>query len=94
MDFYTELTVSEFARTAFADDGQAAVVHLREGTWTHLDRTAGKFWQLLTEGVPIDEALTSLGATFGVPAEVLRADFEVCIKNLVKEGLLEADSKE
>ena len=87
------LRPSTHARTAYADDGQATVLELKQNTWTHLDATAAMLWRQLGEGKTISDGIQALSEHFGVSVEQLETDFEPAIQLLRTEKLLE-NSKE
>ena len=70
-------------------DGESVLLNLDSESYFGLDEVGTRIWAVLTQAPSIQEAYEALLAQYDVPPELLRADMEELIGQLVDNGLLE-----
>ena len=73
-------------------EGESVLLNLDSKHSFALDEVGTRLWAVLTAAPSIQEAYEALLAQFDVPPEVLRADMEAWIGQLLENGLLELAS--
>jgi Coenzyme PQQ synthesis protein D (PqqD) len=69
-------------------DGEVIVMQLKTDRIFSLNTTAARCWELIAGGMTLDAARAAMGHEFEVSPEVLAAEFEAILKNLIDEQLL------
>jgi hypothetical protein len=70
-------------------EGESVLLNLDSEHYFGLDEVGTRIWVALTQAASIQEAYECLLAQYDVPPELLRADLEELIGQLVDNGLLE-----
>lgn len=71
--------------------GEAVLLDLASATYFGLDEVGTRFWALVTTLPSVQAAYEALLAEYAVAPEVLRADLERLLGELVNHGLLVVD---
>jgi hypothetical protein len=70
-------------------EGESVLLNLDSEHYFGLDEVGTRIWAVLTQAASIQEAYEYLLTQYDVPPDVLRADVEELIGQLVDNGLLE-----
>ena len=73
-------------------DDEVVLVHLRTNEIYRLNFTGARFWELLGEGLELDEVKRSLESEFEVDRHSLDHEVERLVAELTDQGLLQADA--
>jgi hypothetical protein len=68
----------------------AVLVHLGQNVIYELNSTGAAVWDLVQEGVPVDEIPARLEAAFAVSPDEARREVAALVDALRREGLLES----
>ena len=69
-------------------DGEAILLDLDKGFYYGLDSVGTRFWQLLSAGSDLDDAVNQLLGQYAVDEETLRADLLRLLAELQAAGLV------
>lgn len=69
-------------------EDEMVLVHLKTNRIYALNRTAAKFWELLSEGHNRQESIEKMRHLFDVPESELQAECDRLISRLKNDGLL------
>ncbi len=81
---YVTLSVDAIAQEV---SGETVILDLRSEQYFSLDIVGTRVWQLLQASPDLDAVLSQLLEEFDVKPDRLKADVDVLIASLVKEGL-------
>ena len=68
---------------------EAVLLNMKTETYYMLNSTGIRMWEILSEGTPVDDALTTLAAEYSVPTETIRTDMDELIQSLHAAKLIE-----
>lgn len=88
LDFTRPVRAAEDVLLRELDD-ESVLLHLKTEMYFGLDSVGTRMWHVLTEAPTIDDACATLLDEYGVAPEVLRADLEELLGQLLDQGLLE-----
>ena len=72
---------------------EVVLVHLATNEIYRLNSTGARFWELLGEGLELDDVKRSLESEFEVQRETLDDEVERLVAELTDQGLLIADAR-
>ena len=68
-------------------DGETVVVSPADLRYHALNPTATAVWELLADGVTVDDAVARLTSRYDVDEEACRRDVEACLENFAAIGI-------
>jgi hypothetical protein len=70
-------------------DGEAVILNLQTESYLGLDPVGTRMWALVTAAPRIEEAFAALLAEYDVAPDVLRADLQRLLGQMLEHGLIE-----
>jgi hypothetical protein len=67
---------------------ETVLLHLGSGNYFGLDPVGSRFWELISQGLPLAGATQALLQEYEVSPEQLQRDLESLIKELLAQGLV------
>ena len=89
LSLYSVVSLKEEVLFADLDEGEAAILSLRDGLYFGLNRVATRIWRLLEEGKRVVEVRDVLSKEFDVEEDRLTRDLIELIEQLAQQGLVE-----
>ena len=74
------------------DDGESVLLHLETEHYFGLNAVGSRMWELLTTSESIDAAYTTLLEEYEVEPDVLRADLETLVGQLISNQLMDVQN--
>jgi hypothetical protein len=71
-------------------EGEAVILHLGTATYFGLDEVGTRVWQLLAEGLAVQEVCRALSDEFDAPPEQIRQDVSALVDELLQKDLVRA----